>query len=331
MIDISIIIPVYNVEEYIEDCIQSVIHLDIPESLKIECLVVDDCGPDKSMEIAERIISGYEGSILFKILKRDRNGGLSAARNTGLDAAQGRYVYFLDSDDVLTPNAIASLWSVVDKHPGIDLIIGDFEPFPDNGDKAPFMNQLCEDYFSKGNDFHSKYLTLSPLTAWNKLYRRAMLDKNGVRFLEGIIHEDVLFLYQLYNRIKDFGICREKTYLYRQREGSIMSEKNSERSKKSWQTIISTLLRETEQWDRPLVWALIGQTRISKFFANRKGQEEFEFVCKTYIKAIKENSQCPLWVKAIFRIYLSPIGNAIDDLNNYKLNRKVGVKYKRKK
>ena len=94
---LSIIIPVYHVAPYIEDCLRSVMRQTYQGAM--ECLIVDDCGTDDSMAIAERTIATYEGPIVFQVLHHERNRGLSAARNTGTLAAKGDYLYYLDSDD----------------------------------------------------------------------------------------------------------------------------------------------------------------------------------------------------------------------------------------
>ena len=103
---VSIIIPVYNVEAYIEDCIASVMAQDYEQ---LEVLIVDDCTPDESISIVEKMISGYEGSHIYRIIRHAKNGGLSAARNSGLHEASGELIYFLDSDDYICERAISSL------------------------------------------------------------------------------------------------------------------------------------------------------------------------------------------------------------------------------
>lgn len=107
---ISIIIPVYNVELYVEECLQSVANQTMTEG--IECIIVDDRGQDNSAAIAKQYIDSYKGDIRFTFIQREKNGGLSAARNTGIEAATGEYVYFLDSDDYLVPSAIETLISI---------------------------------------------------------------------------------------------------------------------------------------------------------------------------------------------------------------------------
>ena len=110
MTSISIIIPVYNVEQYIEECLLSVANQTMTEG--IECIIVDDCGPDNSAAIAKRFVDSYQGDIRFTFIQRENNGGLSAARNTGIEAATGEYIYFLDSDDFIVPECIKTLYSI---------------------------------------------------------------------------------------------------------------------------------------------------------------------------------------------------------------------------
>ena len=97
----SIIIPIYNVEPYILECLQSVANQTIED--KLECILVDDCGTDNSVSVAEEFLKTYSGAIHFELLHHQKNGGLSAARNTGVRASHGEYLYFLDSDDTIIP------------------------------------------------------------------------------------------------------------------------------------------------------------------------------------------------------------------------------------
>ena len=119
-IKVSIIIPVYNVEPYIEECLNSIANQTVTEGL--ECIIVDDCGKDNSAALAKRFVEGYHGNVRFSFIQRAENGGLSATRNTGMKAARGEYLYFLDSDDYLIPSAIEKLVSIADRYGGVDLL-----------------------------------------------------------------------------------------------------------------------------------------------------------------------------------------------------------------
>ena len=129
-IKVSIIIPIYNVASYVERCIRSVMNQTLTK--EIECIILDDCGSDNSIDIAENLISEYVGCIDFRILHHDFNRGLSAARNTGIDSAKGEYIYYLDSDDKIVPDCIEKLVSSVKKHPDSQIVFAGAEASADN-------------------------------------------------------------------------------------------------------------------------------------------------------------------------------------------------------
>ena len=125
MIKVSIIIPVYNVEKYIERCLRSVISQTYSN---IECILVNDGTPDRSFEIAKEFINKYnhkeKSNIDFILIEHEHNKGLSEARNTGVRASTGEYVYFLDSDDAIMPEAIKDLVQTVERNKRPDVIYG---------------------------------------------------------------------------------------------------------------------------------------------------------------------------------------------------------------
>ena len=136
---VSIIIPVYNVAPYIEDCLKSVMMQTYKGEM--ECIIVDDCGTDDSIAIAEQMIAAYQGAIQFRMLHHERNKGLSAARNTGTIAATGDYIYYLDSDDEITEDCIEKLMAVAMHDPGIEMVQG-------NG-REELWNHGTTDYYTK--------------------------------------------------------------------------------------------------------------------------------------------------------------------------------------
>ena len=124
---VSIIIPVYKVEPYIERCVQSVMAQTYTD---IECILVDDCSPDQSIAICERMLIEYHGPITFQILHHEQNRGLSAARNTGTNAANSDYIFYLDSDDEITHDCISLLVKETERHPGVELVQGGIKAIP---------------------------------------------------------------------------------------------------------------------------------------------------------------------------------------------------------
>ena len=218
---ISIIIPVYNVEPYIADCLQSVMNQTYQGPM--ECIVVDDYGTDNSMAVAEKLISEYEGPIAFKVFHHEHNKGLSMARNTGMDVAEGEYFFFLDSDDWVSDDCIERLVEPL-RQEEFDVIVGDYVPM-ERKMLYPLKLILPEGaYVETGisDTFFNKMYVM----AWNKLYRKEFILKNQLSFEEGRFHEDEILAFELSCIEKTFYVVKQVTYYYRRREDSIAYEKD---------------------------------------------------------------------------------------------------------
>lgn len=246
---ISIIIPVYNVEQYIEECLLSVSNQTMTEG--IECIIVDDCGPDNSAAIAKHFIDSYQGDIRFTFIQREKNGGLSAARNTGIEAATGEYVYFLDSDDYLVPSAIETLMSIADRNGGVDLLPALYitnaghhmdqfgsHSFPEFSDNQKIIKRALLDY------------DRIPVTAANRLIRRQLITDNALWFKEGIIHEDNYWTFFLAKHVRRMAFCPEKLYFYRETPGSITKSKNTEREVLAFKTMVRDFTANIDDFER---------------------------------------------------------------------------------
>ena len=211
---ISIIIPVYNVASYIEACIKSVMRQTY--SGVIECLIVDDRGTDESIAIAGRMIEAYDGPIQFQILYHEQNRGLSAARNTGTEAAKGEYVYYLDSDDEITEDCIQKLLMPVLQDPTIEMVQGNSTALvKEHQSSLVISNENVRECF-----YHKHQLLVY---AWNKLIKRSFLTQNKLSFKEGILWEDSYWLFFLLKRLKNVYFIPDVTYLHKNRPGSIMT------------------------------------------------------------------------------------------------------------
>ncbi len=223
MISISIIIPVYNVEPYIEECLRSVMMQFC--SVPIECLLIDDCGTDNSMIIAEHLLQEYSGPIQFRIFRHERNRGLSAARNTGIKNASGDYILFLDSDDELTESSIEYLSKPLIEN-DYDVVVGSYN----------LIGQGHFDILRINSDI--KILTQEHIfkifiareiyeMAWNKLVRRNFLINNNIWFVEGLLHEDILWSFYLFYYSHKVKLLIAPTYKYRVRESGIIGQRNA--------------------------------------------------------------------------------------------------------
>lgn len=245
---VSIVIPIYNVSDFIERCLNSVINQTYSD---VECILVDDCSPDDSISKCQIIISKYKGPIEFKILHHERNRGLSAARNTGTAEANGDYIYYLDSDDEISGNCIELLVSEVYEHPGVQIVMGATEsvPYREYYDLPYYKKKL---YVTDNNwvryNFYKKWPCLQ-VNAWNKLISLKFIKKNSLYFLEGIIHEDELWMFFVAKKLSKIIIIPEKTYIHYYTPNSIMGLATKERSASHMEIIINNVVKN---FDTPI-------------------------------------------------------------------------------
>lgn len=221
MVSISIIIPIYNVELYVQRCLKSVISQETGQA-EIECLIVDDCGQDRSMEIVCQVIAEYQGPIRFEIIRHDENHGLSAARNTGLRQAKGDYVMFIDSDDYMLPDCIDYFMDNLNKNPEVDMVMGNVQNCKGGNllihkIKEPWLINDQTVFFQRMLRFQIY------LYAWNKLIRRSILIDNDITFIEGILYEDLSWSYQLFSHIRSVLLLPKVTYIYEYNQSSIVN------------------------------------------------------------------------------------------------------------
>lgn len=217
---VSIIIPVYNVEKYVGEALKSVLAQTYKD---FEVIVVDDCGTDRSMKVVEEIA---EKSPCVHILHHERNRGLSAGRNTGIEAAKGDWLYFFDSDDILAPDCINNLVSLAEAHREIDMIVGQYDEFKDG--EAYHQARFKQQGGIYSDDVIGAYIEGKiPTTAWNKLIRKDFLVSNKLYFEEGLVHEDALWSFQTLCLARKVVVSDAVTYHYLQRPGSLDKQKNA--------------------------------------------------------------------------------------------------------
>ncbi len=227
---VSVIIPVYNVEKYIERCICSV----VAQSYKdIEIVLVDDCGQDNSIAIAESVLKEVSG-LKYRVECHGHNRGLSAARNTGIDVAEGQYVYFLDSDDWLPEKALQNLVEVAEKNHS-QCVVGEYADCKDDtGEMLVVPYKYTDDLSCSSSEETINLFTRKsiPVTAWNKLVDRNFLLANNLYFENGIYHEDCLWTFRLMACLASLSVVSEVTYCYSTNPDSIMNQFDSEKMKR---------------------------------------------------------------------------------------------------
>jgi len=243
---VSIIIPVYQVENYIERCITSVIGQTYSHSM-IECIMVDDCGTDNSIMLAQKCIDNYKGDIRFKIIHNEHNCGLSVSRNNGMKVATGDYIFFLDSDDYISDDCIEKLMSAIHKHPEIEVVKGTHNDKRINEKTSishlssqPIDNKILMKLF---------FLGYIPCMAWNTLIPRELIEKRHITFMPHIIYEDELWSFYLFREVNSFLFISDVTLSYEVNPHSIVNEehKNEEVHINSLLYILQDLLNHIEE------------------------------------------------------------------------------------
>ena len=227
MIRLSIIVPFYNVEKYIEECIRSLYDQDIPQS-EYEVICVDDCSPDGSRAIVERLQKEYK---TLRLVCHERNKKLGGARNTGLREARGVYVWFVDSDDAAYPNVLKSILDVAEKG-NVDIMQfdyfrgGDIYRLPDQREDI----QEGEEYLFEKTSDEWFYKVAG---AWRQIFKRESLINNGLLFIEDAMYEDTDYLIHAFlvaNRVQYMPLL---AYHYRINQESILYSKTSP-AKMAW-------------------------------------------------------------------------------------------------
>ena len=205
---VSIIVPVYNVEKYLEKCLLSLVNQTLED---IEIIVVNDGTKDNSQDIIDRFKKEYPSKIVSLIKK---NGGLSDARNFGIDHAKADYIGFVDGDDYVDVSMFEKMYNkAISKN--FDLVVCNLNYVYDY-DVVPTSSNVPDDT----DNIKKAMLSIYP-TAWNKLYKKDLINKYKLRFKKGVWFEDVEFVYRLLPYIKNIGVVKECFYEYVQREGAI--------------------------------------------------------------------------------------------------------------
>ncbi|MEA2281704.1 MAG: CDP-glycerol glycerophosphotransferase [Solirubrobacteraceae bacterium] len=213
---ISVVVPIFNVERYLAACLESAAAQTVSD---LEIVMVDDGSTDGSSAIAREFAAA---DVRFKLLTQP-NGGLSKARNTGIDAASGEYLAFLDSDDVLPPNAYELLLAALGES-GSDFASGNVHRLTSWG--ATSQSKFLAETFAR-TQLKTHVTRFRPLladrTAWNKLFRRSFWDEHGFRFPEGVVHEDIPITLPAHFMARSVDVVADPVYLYRIREDGELS------------------------------------------------------------------------------------------------------------
>lgn len=232
----TFIVPVYNVEQYIKRCINSLIEQSFSD---FEILLIDDGSTDNSSQICDN----YKAIDQRIRVIHKKNGGLSDARNVGIKEAKGEYIFFVDSDDYITSDSCKKVYNLLKNNKHIDIIVGEADEI--HKDKVLFQthSNLRENYLYKNKE----YLTLTCqkkefyMPAWINIYRRNFIVENQLFFTKGILHEDVDWTPKVFLKAKTILYLEGVFYHYIIRNGSITQTKKYEKNKKDLLVILNKL------------------------------------------------------------------------------------------
>lgn len=205
---LSIIIPVYNCEKYVSECLDSCLEQDLPPE-EYEIICVDDGSTDQSPQILDAYEAKHKN---VKVIHKE-NGGASTARNVGIDAATGKYIWFVDSDDLIQENVLSKLKNIIEEH-NVDAVYL----------KAYFFeNSLTEEERIKKKQFQLQPIQeLKTEYCTQKLFCREVIETNHIRFLESVTFgEDQLFNFEFFKHSRKNITIDIPTYFYRSNENSL--------------------------------------------------------------------------------------------------------------
>lgn len=287
MSEVSIILPVYNVESYLAMCLDSLTSQSFED---IEIICVNDGSTDKSLDILEHY-SKFDSRIT--IINKE-NGGLSSARNVGMKSASGKYILFVDSDDWISTNAVEHLYKNAQTN-NSDLVVFDFccDDFRTNHKVVMTIVDYRGKYENNPfnidtmDTFSYKYI---PVSAWSKFYRTDLI-KGKVEFYEDMVFEDVPFWAYIYSHAQRITYLAEPLYYYRKnRVGSIMVNNG----RKFFDVIkaydrVEKILKSSGYWDKckPVVQLLMVMDFLQKYNSIAPElKEEFFYTVKALNKGI---------------------------------------------
>lgn len=220
---ITVIIPIYNVEEYLDECINSVLKQSYTN---LDVILADDGSTDKSGVIADDYAKKDKRCRVY----HRKNQGVSATRNFGITVAKGKYIVFLDSDDMLDEHMIERLYQEALKEQVDMVLCGIKRKTPDKeyvkAYQVPSRIYQLQDYmyemYDREHGSEDVDMFLPMVAAWNKIYKKSLFDH--IRYPEGRIHEDCAVIHRLVAAAGNVKWLNEPLYIYRERKGSIMQQ-----------------------------------------------------------------------------------------------------------
>ena len=223
MVRFSIIIPVYNVEKFLKQCLNSVL---MQTFYNYEAIIIDDGSTDHSGQIAAEYCKKNE---YFTLIVQE-NQGLGAARNRGMSFAKGEYLMFLDADDYLDFKALEQINQALESRMDAELLMFDAYTISEGGETTGILKGQRAELWSKERDITANSIVCNIPAAWNKVFKRTLLERTKILFPTNIWFEDLAFSEKIFLHAKQNNYLEKPLYFYRWRKDSILNSNNIERN-----------------------------------------------------------------------------------------------------
>ncbi len=285
---ISIIVPIYNVEKYLNRCIESIVNQTYKN---LEIILVDDGSPDNCPQICDE---WKKKNNRIKVIHK-KNGGLSDARNAGLDIAQGEYIAFVDSDDWILPNMYQKLMKVM-KDTNSDIVQCNYERVLDDDCREIMNNNNPKVISFDAHDALKNLIEENNLNqmVWNKLFKKELFE--NLLFEVGMLNEDDFITYQLFSKANKISYVDSKEYCYLIRNTSIMGESYSikrldglEARYRQYNFYKKNYIDLAVICKKSLIFYLVYCLQKTYSIKNKKEKKNATLIIKDYFKVLKKD------------------------------------------
>lgn len=260
---VTIAIAVYNVEKYVEKCIESTLCQDFDD---YEVLVVEDQSKDGSVAIVERMAQTHPNGEKIRIVHHEKNTGTGGVRNTCIKEAKGEYLLFMDGDDYLASNSVKLLYDAMLANDA-DIVMGNHQRITEDGtivSTSNFRPCLIESEYAIARWMHDNHTNYYPVATWNKLFKTSFLRDNRVECVPWHRQEDIFFALQTSFVVKRIVTIPEVTYYWVQIDGSCVHSEVTEWHLKQYIDIFDHCLalcdekkgKESREYPKELVWII---------------------------------------------------------------------------
>ena len=245
---VTISIPIYNCENHLINCLQSVVN---QKYKNLEVQLVDDLGNDNSMQVAEDFIQKHP-DFHFKILRNEKNSGLSVVRNVGIDNAQGKYIFFLDSDDEITPDCISKMVEIAERE-HVEMVCGNVRTIKLESKEEidAFRLHNTQEKITNNTEIFECFIQgRFPVPSWNKLILLDFLKQNKLYFKEGLFAQDSLQSFETALVLNSVFFLKDDTYIYYLHQDSVIHNRKKKHFD-NWITIATEFEKHYQKEQNP--------------------------------------------------------------------------------